>query len=124
MEGKMSMPLNSSDQNKIQAVESALGQYIKQAELGKSNTKDLSSIQQQLKSILNNPQIPDSVQQSLQAAANELKQVQSGSGNIANLYSAKMQVDSLLTTNESETLGDKSDQKLGGGSLGGGSEEQ
>lgn len=115
----MAAPLSSSDQNQIRAVESALGQCIKQAESGKTNTSALSSIQHQLKSLLNDPNIPDNVQKSLQAAANELKKAQSGGGGVTNLYSAKSQVEALLSS--SETLGSTSDQKLGEGSLGGGS---
>jgi hypothetical protein len=109
----MAFPLSSSDHNQIQAVEHALRQCISQAEGGSPNAKALSSVQQQIKDLLNNPHIPDGVRQSLQAAANELKQVQNKGGDISHLYSAKMQVDDVLGGGE---------HKAEGGSLGGGSE--
>lgn len=109
--------INPSPQGQIKDLDTALSQCIKQAESGKTNEKNLSAIQQQLKALINNPNVPDGIKKSLQDAANEIKQLQSGGGSIGNLYSAKQQVDAALSSEQGE-------EKSGGGSLGGGGSEE
>jgi hypothetical protein len=116
----MSSIYPSSQQQKIiREVDTALEQSIIKAKNSGVDKvkKDLSSIQHTLTGLLNNPDIPESVQQSLQAAANELKRVQMGAGTLSNLQQAKTQLDAVLSGKSSD------EHKLGGGSLGGGSEE-
>lgn len=102
-----------SSQGQIKDLDTALNQCIKQAESGKTTEKNLSGIQQQLKALINNPNVPDGIKKSLQDAANEIKQLQSGGGSIGNLYNAKQQINAALSSEQGE-------QKTGGGSLGGG----
>lgn len=113
----MSAPLSSSDQNKIQSVETAITKCIKSSQSGKVNFSDISDLQKQLAQLANNPNIPDGVRQNLQAALNELKQIKSGStATLSSLTSAKVQLDQALG-------GKEEGGKTEGGSLGGGSEE-
>ena len=122
--------IGSSDQNQLQAVDNQLQQYIQQAQAGQQvDAKSVASLQQQISTLANNPNIPPSVQQGLQAALNELKQMQTGQGGINNLYSAKMQLDNILGSAETQGVEPTpTDQGVEGGSLGGGgsggSEEQ
>jgi hypothetical protein len=122
--------ISSSDQGKIQAVDNQLQQYIEQAQAGQQlDPKGVSSLEQQINAMSKNTQIPPGVQQALQLAAKELKQMTSGQGGLNNLYTAKMQLDSVLGNAETGSTvepasGEKGvgESSLGGG--GGGSEEQ
>ena len=121
----MSTPLSSSDQDKIQSVESTLNEYIQQSQTGKLNFNDITSLQQQLAQLAKNPNIPDSVRQNLQAALNELKQVKSGSAsNLANLTFAQRQLNEVLGSSGGEGLEGAGGDKVEGGSLGGGGSEE
>lgn len=123
----MTSPIGPSEQNKIQAVDNQIQQYIEQAQAGQQlDTKGMANLEQQITSLCKNAQIPANVQQSLQMAANELKQMRGGKGGVNNLLAAKMQLDSLLGGNENESIEqDAGEQKTGESSLGeGGSGEQ
>src|ERR1700722_5886714 len=107
----MATPLSSSEQSQIEAVENELEQYIKQSKTaGNQNPKALFSIQNKLTELANNPNIPDSVRQNLQAALAEIKQMQTtGKGN---LTTARTQLDEALGGAESD------EHRVGGGFLG------
>jgi hypothetical protein len=113
-------PSNQQTQQ-IQNIDNELQRYIQQAEAGQK--VDVSSIQSQINALLKNPNIPLSVQQSLQQAYNELKQMQTAQGGVWNLQSAKMQLDALLTGAEAEQPPSGGTAKTGEGSLGGGGSE-
>lgn len=112
----MSAPLSSSEQNQILSVDSALSQHIRQSQSGDINYNKISELQNQLAKLSDNPNIPESVRENLQAALSDLKKVQEGNtANLACLNSAKAQLDHVIEDIEG--------QDVGGGSLGGGSEE-
>jgi hypothetical protein len=94
----MSNPLNSKDLSSIQGVDNEIKEFIAQIEKGNApNPNKLLQIEKQLKSLINNKNIPDSVKQNLQMA---LKQISSestmGNMNIGSLYDAKDNIDQAL----------------------------
>ena len=96
----MASPLNSSDLSQLKAIDQNLDEAIRQSQSGSTNMSDVAAIQQQLASLAKNPEIPENVQESLQAALTQLKQVASGGVNTSSLYSAKMQVDQILDSTQ------------------------
>ncbi|MCC5831656.1 MAG: hypothetical protein JJU12_01245 [Chlamydiales bacterium] len=101
----MSSPLNSNDLSSIQGVDNEIQEFITQIEKGNApNPNKLLQIEKQLKSLVNNKNIPDSVKQSLQTALKEISS-EGGGGDfsIGSLYGAKEQVDQALEQGKIET---------------------
>lgn len=113
----MTVPLSSSEQSQIQAVDNQLAQYIKQVQNGTANPNDLTQIHTALMGLATNPRIPAVVQQSLQVVLNQLKHAPTTEASLASLQTAKSQVDGLLAETTSES---SSEKDVGGGELGGG----
>lgn len=101
--GVMANPLSSNDLSSIQGVDKDIQEFISQIEKGNApNPNKLLQIEKQLKSLVKNKNIPDSVKQSLQMALKQISNEDS-KGNpsgqdldIGNLYGAKEQVDQAL----------------------------
>ena len=95
----MSSPINSGDLSSIQGVDNEINEFIAQIEKGNApNPTKLLQIEKELKSLVENKNIPDSVKQNLQGALQQLSSDSAPGGvtGIAGLYGAKMQVDSAL----------------------------
>jgi len=103
-----SNPLSSGDLSSIQGVDNEIQEFITQIEKGHApNPNKLLQIEKELKSLVKNKNIPDSVKQSLQTALQQISSEQSaanpaGGVNIAGLYGAKQQVDQALETGKQE----------------------
>jgi hypothetical protein len=94
----MTGPLSSNDLSSIQGVDNDLQEFISQIEQGNApNPNKLLQIEKQLKSLINNKNIPDPVKQSLQMALKQISTESSmGDFNIGTFYDAKEQVDQAL----------------------------
>ncbi len=108
--------ISPSDQSKLEAFSKQLQAAIEDAEHGKQ--VNITPLQQQLKSLLGNKQIPPAVQQSLLAASQELKGMQGGQGNIQNLVSLQTQINALLGGEEGKGPGISGEDEIGKGSVG------
>ncbi len=87
----MSSPLNSKDLSSIQGVDNKIHEFLEQVEKGNApNPNKLLQIEKELKSLVDNQNIPDSVKASLKTALTQIANDQS------DLYGAKSQVDQAL----------------------------
>jgi predicted dinucleotide-utilizing enzyme len=97
--------ISSQNQSKIQTVDNQIQEFIQQAKAGQQpDAKEIDALVQQLTALQQNKEIPEGVRQNLQIALNELKQMSGGKGGIDNLFSVKMQLDSLLSEGEGQPI--------------------
>lgn len=96
----MTGPMNAKDLSSIEGLDKEIGKFISSIEEGKAPNPDkLLHIEKELKNLLKNKDIPDSVKQSLHSALKQLSLEESGQGGMIDLnglYGAKMQVDQAV----------------------------
>lgn len=79
----MANPLSSGDLSSIQGVDNEIQEFIAQIEKGHApNPTKLLQIERELKSLVNNKNIPDSVKQNLQTALKQLSSDESSGGGL------------------------------------------
>lgn len=100
----MASPLGSSEQSSLENIENQLEDYIKDAEKGKQDKGEVfKHIQDELKKLINNKNIPDGVKQSLQLVAMGLKTQKGQAPELDDVIQAKSQLDDILGMGKSNT---------------------
>lgn len=96
----MTNPLNSSDFTNLEGVDKEIQTFISQIEEGKApNPEKLLKIENELKNLINNQNIPESVKKTLKSALEQLSTEESSGKSfigLSGLYGAKSQVDQAI----------------------------
>ena len=97
----MTQPIKPSDLSSIQQVDNEITEFIAQIEDGNApNPARLLKIENDLKSLVNNAEIPDSVKKSLNNALQKITSEESSIGtniiNLESLHNLKAEVDDAI----------------------------